>query len=206
MVELVDSGQLSVFNPESCAVTLLGFYSFCSKYSPEQHTFSLHPFFFLFEQVFLEWQVARRETLLPNDDDASKADNDLGHNCNLSEERAGYSGDLLADQATTLAIHEKPPAESSFFMLSSQTQGSRSGKLSEQEHKSEHEEVLANGDLASPKSKRKDALSGTGDGKEDAVHKMNNLFSFGTRNQDKNLLKVRLFAFSSYSYPACLPR
>ncbi|XP_057527057.1 MAP3K epsilon protein kinase 1-like isoform X2 [Amaranthus tricolor] len=92
-----------------------------------------------------------------------------------------------------------------------ETQGSRSGKLSEQEHKSEHEEVLANGDLASPKSKRKDALSGTGDGKEDAVHKMNNLFSFGTRNQDKNLLKVakkemgnELSKFSDSPGDACL--
>lgn len=145
----------------------------------------------LFEPLF-KWQVARRETLSKDDADASKANDNQGHSSNLSEERGEYSGNLSSDQVPTLAIHDKSVAEST-LMISALTQGAGSEQLGEQGHKAGLDEVLRNGELGSPISKRKDVVSGKVEGKGNAVHKMNTLFSFGTRNQDDNLQKVRLF-------------
>ncbi|KNA04803.1 hypothetical protein SOVF_196330 [Spinacia oleracea] len=129
-------------------------------------------------------EVARRETLL-TDADTSTADDNQG----LSEEVSGFCDDLSADQVPTLAIHEKSVAKST-SMISARIQGAGSEQISEQGHTIDPDEVLTNGEAASPKSKRKDGVSGKVDGKGSAVHKMNSLFSFGTRNQDENLQKV----------------
>ncbi|XP_048492312.1 MAP3K epsilon protein kinase 1 isoform X2 [Beta vulgaris subsp. vulgaris] len=134
-------------------------------------------------------EVARRETLSKDDADASKANDNQGHSSNLSEERGEYSGNLSSDQVPTLAIHDKSVAEST-LMISALTQGAGSEQLGEQGHKAGLDEVLRNGELGSPKSKRKDVVSGKVEGKGNAVHKMNTLFSFGTRNQDDNLQKA----------------
>lgn len=137
------------------------------------------------ESQFVD-EGARRETLLKDDADASEADNDEG----LSEERGGYCGDIPADQVPTLAIHEKPAVESFSSIISVSTQGAGSEQLSEQGHKVDHDDVLAKGELGSPKAEQKDAVSGKVEGKGNTVHKMNSLFSFGTRNQDENLHKA----------------
>ncbi|XP_057528086.1 MAP3K epsilon protein kinase 1-like isoform X1 [Amaranthus tricolor] len=142
-------------------------------------------------------EVAKRETLLKDDTDASKAENDQGSSCDPSEERIGYSGDLMADQVPTLAIHEISPVESTSIMISAHTQRSGSEHLSDQGHKNDCEEALENGELGSPKSRTKDAAAGKVQGKGSTVHKMNSLFSFGMRNQDENVLKAAKKGYST---------
>lgn len=132
-------------------------------------------------------EVSRRESLSKDDVDVSKADDERDPGNNLAEERIENSGEISSEQVLTLAIHEKPSIESA----SAHIEGIPGGdQLIEQGHKVDHDELLIEGRLGSPKSKKKDAVTGKVEGKGTSVLKMNSLFSFGSRIQDENLQKV----------------
>ncbi|KAL9229944.1 hypothetical protein vseg_005355 [Gypsophila vaccaria] len=62
-------------------------------------------------------------------------------------------------------------------------------QFSEPGHKIGHDELLTNGEAGSHNSKEKD-ISGKVEGKSSAVHKVNSLFSFGSRSHDENIQKA----------------
>ena len=125
-----------------------------------------------------------------DDVDVIKADDEHDPGNNLAEERIENSGEISSEQVLTLAIHEKPSIESA----SAHIEGIPGGdQLIEQGHKVDHDELLIEGRLGSPKSKKKDAVTGKVEGKGTSVLKMNSLFTFGSRSQDENRQKVRLF-------------
>lgn len=133
-------------------------------------------------------EVSRRESLSKDDVDVSKADDERDPGNNLAEERIENSGEISSEQVLTLAIHEKPSIIES---ASAHIEGIPGGdQLIEQGHKVDHDELLIEGRLGSPKSKKKDAVTGKVEGKGTSVLKMNSLFSFGSRIQDENLQKV----------------
>ena len=125
-----------------------------------------------------------------DDVDASKANDDRDPSNNLAEERIENLGEIPSEQVLTLAIHGKPSIESASAYIEGIPGGDQRG---EQGHKVDHDGLLINGELGSPKSKKKDAVTGKVEGKGTSVLKMNSLFSFGSRSQDENLQKVRLF-------------
>ncbi|KAH9616809.1 hypothetical protein KSS87_019966, partial [Heliosperma pusillum] len=134
--------------------------------------------------------AALRETFPSNDDDNKFDDVDRHPSSDLSEEIAEMSANVPPDQVPTLSIHDKVSIEST-SVVSSQTDGvlASSEQFSESGHKMDHVEVLVNGEAGSTKPKEKD-VSGKVEGKSSAVHKVNNLFSFGARSPDENIQKV----------------
>ena len=113
----------------------------------------------------------------------------------VAEKNLGNSGDVMSQQVSKLSAHEKACLESTPLVASPRSDGVSSGseQLHEQGQRVEQDEVVVNGDVRSPKSKKKEGLSGKGDGKGSALPKVN-LFSCGPRIYQENIQKVTFFA------------
>jgi hypothetical protein len=131
---------------------------------------------------------------------------DRGHasDANIIEERAANLDDL--DQVPTFAIHDNSslPTGSGRQSSNKETATSEATELHEVPHTSDHDEVLMNGNVGSPESRRKSVAEKNG-GKGSSIHVGNRSFGFGQRSQDNGFQKVKLHFLLSYScnYSLC---
>jgi hypothetical protein len=131
---------------------------------------------------------------------------DRGHasDANIIEERAANLDDL--DQVPTFAIHDNSslPTGSGRQSSNKETATSEATELHEVLHTSDHDEVLMNGNVGSPESRRKSVAEKNG-GKGSSIHVGNRSFGFGQRSQDNGFQKVKLHFLLSYScnYSLC---
>lgn len=123
--------------------------------------------------------------MLTDGTDPSK-DNAIGDN--LMEKRAKNSGDVMSQQPAK----EKSSLEST--VGSPPTEGVSIGyeQLREEGDGVDTDEMFTNRDVRSPKSKKKEDVTGKAEGKGSAFPKMS-LFSCGPRGQNENIQKVRIF-------------
>ncbi|KAK6931863.1 Protein kinase domain [Dillenia turbinata] len=118
--------------------------------------------------------------------DTSKIDDDHGSNSCLNGERADIPEAILSDQVPTLAIPDKSSIQSNSGRLSPSSNLALSypGEPDVTPHTGGKSEVLENGDAGSSGSKKKNFQAQNHDGKGGSLHVENNLFGFGTKNQD----------------------
>ncbi|GAB4844259.1 MAP3K epsilon protein kinase 1 [Ancistrocladus abbreviatus] len=138
-----------------------------------------------------EWKASRREKSMQEVVDVAKSDEDPDP-CSNHVEEVENSEDVPADQVPTLAIHEKPSGESGTFRAPCHKDAGPGS--SEEHHDPPNElnldEVLMNGDLGSPTSRKKDAAIEENERKGIAMHKVNSLFSFGPRSREESRQKA----------------
>ncbi|OMP05200.1 hypothetical protein COLO4_08995 [Corchorus olitorius] len=125
---------------------------------------------------------SRKDLLSADIPDRSKSDHDHSADNNLPQERIdNVDNDLLSDQVPTLAIHEKSSLQSSSGRLSVKNVVAALGP--HVQDISHQDEVMMNGDVVSPESKRKHADKRQG-GKGGSIDFESKSFGFGTRTQD----------------------
>lgn len=129
----------------------------------------------------------------------SKSDQDHASDTNNIEERAAHLED--SDQVPTFAIHEKSSLQAASGQQSSNREVATSEptELHEVPDTSAHGEVLTNGDMGSPESRRKVVTEKHG-GKGSSTHVGNRSLGFGQRSQVNNFQRVRLYYLLLYSF------
>ncbi|XWS68496.1 hypothetical protein CRYUN_Cryun04dG0095500 [Craigia yunnanensis] len=141
------------------------------------------------EKVEASETSSRKELLSAEVTDRGKYDHDHSADNNLLEERINdLEDDLLSDQVPTLAIHEKSSLQSSSGRLSVKNVVAAFGPA--QLHEISHQdEVMMNGDVGSPESRRKHTEKRHG-GKGSSTDMENKSFGFGPITQDSSLQKA----------------
>ncbi|XP_022763955.1 MAP3K epsilon protein kinase 1-like isoform X4 [Durio zibethinus] len=147
------------------------------------------------EKVEASEMSSRKELLSAEVTDRSKYDHDHDHSAdnNLLEERINnLDDDLPSDQVPTLAIHEKSSLHSSLGRLpvKNGVDDLGSAQLHEMSHQ---DEVMLNGDVGSPESRRKHLEKRHG-GKGSSIDTENKSFGFGPITQDASLHKAVEFS------------
>lgn len=126
---------------------------------------------------------SRKGKLSTEVSDMTKSDQEHASYTNIIEERVAHLED--SDQVPTFAIHEKSSLQTASSQQSSNREvgNSEPTELHEVTHTSIHDEVLMNGDVGSPESRRKVVAEKHG-GKGSSTHVGNNRsLGFGQRNQ-----------------------
>ncbi|XP_059445336.1 MAP3K epsilon protein kinase 1-like isoform X2 [Corylus avellana] len=118
--------------------------------------------------------------------DMSTSDRDHASDANIIEEREANLEDL--DQVPTFSIHNNSSVPTGSGTQSSNST-SEATELHEVPHTSEHSEVLMNGNMGSPESRRKSVAEKHG-GKGSSIHVGNRSFGFGQRSQDNSFQKA----------------
>jgi hypothetical protein len=151
-----------------------------------------------------QFQDSRKRELSSEVSDMSTSDRGHASDANIIEERAANLDDL--DQVPTFAIHDNSslPTGSGRQSSNKETATSEATELHEVPHTSDHDEVLMNGNVGSPESRRKSVAEKNG-GKGSSIHVGNRSFGFGQRSQDNGFQKVKLHFLLSYScnYSLC---
>uniref|UniRef100_A0A5B7A969 non-specific serine/threonine protein kinase n=1 Tax=Davidia involucrata TaxID=16924 RepID=A0A5B7A969_DAVIN len=131
--------------------------------------------------------------LLSKAADIGKSDEDNGTGCNTVEGRADNpEDDVLSDQVPTLAIRKTSLMQSSSVRLSANNEvaPSHPAELHEQSHVGDPDEVLVNGEVGSPESRRKNIVATKVEGKGSSAHVEHSSFGFGPRSQDHSPRKA----------------
>lgn len=129
--------------------------------------------------LIFEFQDTGKGEFSAEGSNISKSDKDAALHTNVIEERVANPDDL--DQVPTFAFHEK-----SYL----QTGSSEPTVPHEVPHTSEHDEVLMNGYVGSPESRKKNVAEKHG-GKGNSVRVGSRSPGFGQRSQDSSLQKVK---------------
>lgn len=120
--------------------------------------------------------------------------NDPDSSHNLGEERpANTEDEVTSDQVPTLALHDKLFIRNSSRRLFVDTKMDIASPPEHDEAPSagDWDEVLTNGDVASPDSRRKNVVAGKKhEGKGSSKHVENNIFDFEVISQDNSSQKV----------------
>lgn len=132
---------------------------------------------------------SRKRELSAEVSDMSTSDRDHASDANIIEERAANLEDL--DQVPTFAIRDNSslPTGSGRQSSNKETATSEPTELHEVQHPSDHDEVLMNGNMGSPESRRKSVAEKHG-GKGSSIHVGNRSFGFGQRSQDNSFQKA----------------
>ncbi|XVE92897.1 hypothetical protein REPUB_Repub01dG0143100 [Reevesia pubescens] len=131
---------------------------------------------------------SRKELLSAEIADRSKYDHDHSADNNLLEGVNNLDDDLLSDQVPTLAIHEKSSLQGGSAILSVKNVMAALGPARLHEI-SNQDEVMINGDVGSPESRRKHTEKTYG-GKGSSIDIENKSFGFGHMSQDAGLQKA----------------
>lgn len=99
---------------------------------------------------------------------------------------------MLSNQDPTLAIHEKPSARSKSNRQPSTREVAFSSPTNELPTMAGTNEKMPNGDVESSGSKKKNIVAGEHEGNGSSIAE-SNLFGFGQRIQERNLLKVNIY-------------
>lgn len=139
---------------------------------------------------------SRKGELSTEVSDMSKSDQDHASDTNNIEERAAHLED--SDQVPTFAIHEKSSLQAASGQQSSNREEATSEptELHELPHTSAHGEVLMNGDMGSPESRRKVVTEKHG-GKGNSTHVGNRSLGFGQRSQVNNFQRAAKMSVTS---------
>uniref|UniRef100_A0A7N2L791 MAP3K epsilon protein kinase 1 n=1 Tax=Quercus lobata TaxID=97700 RepID=A0A7N2L791_QUELO len=139
---------------------------------------------------------SRKGELSTEVSDMSKSDQDHASDTNNIEERAAHLED--SDQVPTFAIHEKSSLQAASGQQSSNREVATSEptELHELPHTSAHGEVLMNGDIGSPESRKKVVTEKHG-GKGSSTHVGNRSLGFGQRSQVNNFQRAAKMSVTS---------
>lgn len=139
---------------------------------------------------------SRKGELSTEVSDMSKSDQDHASDTNNIEERAAHLED--SDQVPTFAIHEKSSLQAASGQQSSNREVATSEptELHELPHTSAHGEVLMNGDMGSPESRKKVVTEKHG-GKGSSTHVGNRSLGFGQRSQVNNFQRAAKMSVTS---------
>lgn len=139
------------------------------------------------EGIASELEAESRKKLLSTEVvDESKSNKDRDSSSTIVEERTeNPEDDVQSDQVPTLAIHDKSSLQTSSGRLSGSCEVATCypTELHEPSHMGDQKEVLMNGEVGSPDSRRKDVDSRTFEEKRDRS------FAFGPRSQDNSFQK-----------------
>lgn len=122
----------------------------------------------------------------------SRSDKDHASDANIMDEREANIE--YSDRVLTFGIHEKSSLETASGRQSSnkEVDASEYTELHEVPQNCDHEEVLMEGNIGSPESRRKNVAEKHG-GKGSSIHVGNRPFGFGPRSQDSSFQKVMHF-------------
>ncbi|XP_075657823.1 MAP3K epsilon protein kinase 1-like [Castanea sativa] len=139
---------------------------------------------------------SRKGELSTEVSDMSKSDQDHASDTNNIEERAAHLED--SDQVPTFAIHEKSSLQAASGQQSSNREVAtyEPTELHELPHTSAHGEVLMNGDMGSPESRRKVVTEKHGV-KGSSTHVGNRSLGFGQRSQVNNFQRATKMSITS---------
>ncbi|KAM3705713.1 hypothetical protein ACJW30_03G102500 [Castanea mollissima] len=139
---------------------------------------------------------SRKGELSTEVSDMSKSDQDHASDTNNIEERAAHLED--SDQVPTFAIHEKSSLQAASGQQSSNREVANyePTELHELPHTSAHGEVLMNGDMGSPESRRKVVTEKHGV-KGSSTHVGNRSLGFGQRSQVNNFQRATKMSITS---------
>ncbi|GAV80001.1 Pkinase domain-containing protein [Cephalotus follicularis] len=135
---------------------------------------------------------SKKELLSAEASEMRMPDNDHSLNGNLFEERTNnLEDDLLSEQIPNSVNHEKSslPTGSGRLPANKVVVASDPAELHEISQIGDHDEVLMNGEVGSPESRRKNATRKYGD-KGSPIYAENRPFGFGLRSQDYSLQKA----------------